>query len=140
MKNFRSFALATVCVLALPLAALAADPAPAPAPADKDAAFAAKLVGSWEGRWEFANAGGRLTVTISAAKGNALEGKSVWYETVAGDFADTFTSATVKERKLKVGESTMDFTATVSEDGLSMEGKWSSPMASGPLKLKKKAE
>ena len=125
-----------ICILALPLAALAE----APAPADEDAAFAAKLVGSWEGRWTFAEAGGKLTVTITSAKGNALEGKSTWFETVAGDFADTFTSASVKDRKLKVGESTMDFVATVSEDGTSMEGKWTSPMASGPLKLKTKAE
>ena len=138
MSKFRCLALVVVCILALPLAAVAADPAPAPA--DKDAAFAAKLVGNWEGRWTFAEAGGKLTVTVTSVKGNALEGKSVWFETVAGDFADTFTSATVKERKLKVGESTMDFVATISEDGLSMDGKWTSPMASGPLTLKKKAE
>jgi hypothetical protein len=123
-------------MLAFPLAALAEDAAPA----DKDAALAARLVGNWEGRWTFAEAGGKVTVTITAAKGNSLEGKSVWFETVAGDFADTFTSATLKDRKLKVGESTMDFVATVSEDGTSMEGKWTSPMASGPLTLKKRAE
>jgi hypothetical protein len=137
MNKYRWLALvAIICIVALPLAALAEDPAPA----DKDAALAAKLVGNWEGKWEFANNGGRLTVTITAAKDNTLEGKSVWYETVAGDFADTFSKATLKDRKLKVSESTMDFTATVSEDGKSMEGKWTSPMASGPLNLKKKAE
>jgi hypothetical protein len=138
MKKSPWLTLVAACILALPLSALAADPAPAPA--DKDAAFAAKLVGNWEGRWMFADAGGKLTVTITSAKGNSLEGKSVWFETVAGDFADTFTTATVKDLKLKVAESTMDFKATVSEDGLSMEGTWTSPMASGPLKLKKKAE
>jgi hypothetical protein len=131
-----TFFLLALCMLAVPMAALAAD---AP-PSDKDAALAAKLVGNWEGRWMFADAGGKVIVTITAAKGNSLEGKSTWFETVAGDFNDTFTSATLKDRKLKVGESTMDFTATVSEDGTSMEGKWSSPMASGPLKLQKKAE
>ena len=136
MKKSRWLTLVAICLLALPFAGLA-DDAP---PADKDAALAAKLVGNWEGRWEFANNGGKLTVTITAAKGNSLEGKSTWFETVAGDFSDTFTSATLKDRKLKVGESTMDFVATVSEDGTSMEGKWTSPMASGPLNLKKKAE
>ena len=134
MKRTCGLVLLAICMLAFPLALLAED---AP-PADKDAALAAKLVGSWEGKWEFANAGGRLTVTITAANGSSLEGKSVWYETVAGDFADTFSKAALKDRKLKVSESTMDFVATVSEDGTSMEGKWSSPMASGPLNLKKK--
>jgi hypothetical protein len=136
MKKSCWLSLLAFCILALPAVAVAEDPGPA----DKDAALAAKLVGDWEGRWEFANNGGKLTVTITAAKGNSLEGKSVWYETVAGDFADTFSKATLKDRKLKVSESTMDFTATVSEDGTSMEGKWSSPMASGPLNLKKNAK
>jgi hypothetical protein len=42
--------------------------------------------------------------------------------------------------KLKVSEQTMDFEATVSEDGDSITGTWTSPMASGPMNLKKKAD
>jgi hypothetical protein len=136
MMKHGAIALLALGMLAFPFAALA-DDAP---PADKDAALAAKLVGNWEGRWEYGDAGGKLTVTITSAKGNSLEGKSTWFGTVAGDFNDTFSSAKLKDRKFKVGEPTMDFVATVSEDGTSMEGKWTSPAAAGPLKLKKKAE
>ncbi len=49
-----------------------------------------------------------------------------------GEFSDRFSSA-----KLKVSEQTTDFEVTVSEDGTAMEGTWTSPVASGPMKLKK---
>jgi len=128
MKSFGLFLLAT-CLLASPFAALA-----------DDEALAAKLVGSWEGRWEYGDAGGKLTVKITSAKGSSLEGETKWYGTVAGDFGDSFSGAKLKDRKLKVSEQTMDFVATVSEDGTSMEGKWTSPVATGPMSLKKKEE
>jgi hypothetical protein len=107
-----------------------------PALAD-DAALAAKLVGSWEGRWEFNDAGGKLTAKITSSSGNSLKGETTWFATAVGDFPDRFSSAKVKGGKLKVSEQTMDFEVTVSEDGTSMEGTWTSPVASGPMKLKK---
>jgi hypothetical protein len=105
-----------------------------------DSALAAKLVGAWEGRWEFDQVGGKLTVNFKSSAGDTLKGESTWFGTAVGDFSDSFSKAKVKGLKLKVPESTMDFEATVSEDGTSMEGTWSSPMASGALKLKKKVE
>jgi hypothetical protein len=57
-----------------------------------------------------------------------------------GDFSDRFSSAKLKDGKLKVSEQTMDFEATVSEDGTTITGTWTSPMASGPMSLKKQAE
>ncbi|MBI4913363.1 MAG: hypothetical protein HY823_11535 [Acidobacteria bacterium] len=120
--------LLSVCLLALPLPAQEAD-----------AALAAQLVGEWEGRWEFEKNGGRLTAKIRSGSGNSLKGETTWYATVVGDFNDSFTSAKVKGRKLTVREQTMDFEVTVSEDGTTLEGTWTSPVASGPMKLLKKA-
>ena len=128
---------ARFALLAVSLVALA--PA-APAGPAEDAALATKLVGAWEGRWEFDQVGGKLTVTIKSSAGDTLKGESTWFGPAVGDFSDSFSKAKVKGLKLKVPESTMDFEATVSEDGTSMEGTWSSPMASGALKLKRKAE
>jgi hypothetical protein len=105
-----------------------------------DAALAAKLVGSWEGRWEYAEVGGKLTARISAASGSALKGETKWYATVAGDFPDRFNKAKVKDGKLTATQQTMDFEVTISEDGTSMKGTWTSPVASGPMHLKKKAD
>ena len=122
-------ALTTACVLAM-----------APVAHADDAALAAKLVGAWEGRWEYDQVGGKLTVTFKSAAGDTLKGESTWFGTAVGDFSDSFSKAKVKGLKLKVPESTMDFEATVSEDGTSLAGTWSSPMATGALKLKKKAD
>ena len=44
----------------------------------------------------------------------------------------------MKGQKVEFPEPTMDFEATLSEEGESMEGTWTSPLASGGLKLKKK--
>jgi len=109
------------------------------APAD-DAALAAKLVGSWEGKWQYENMGGKLTAKITSSSGNSLKGETVWFGTAVGDFSDRFSSAKVKDGKLKVSEQIMDFEATVSEDGSSMEGTWTSPAGSGPMSLKKKVD
>jgi len=110
-----------------------------PAFAD-DAALAAKLVGTWEGRWEFEKAGDKVTATFASATGNVLKGSTIWFGTAVGDFKDSFTKAKLKDGKLQVPESTMDFAVTVSEDGTSMTGTWTSPMASGAVNLKKVAE
>ena len=111
-----------------------------PALAD-EVATAAGLVGTWEGRWIYDPAvSGRLVVTISSANGTSLKGKSMWYATTVGDFGDTFSKTKLKDNKLSVTEPTMDFEATLSADGLSMEGTWTSPVATGTLKLQKKVE
>jgi hypothetical protein len=102
-----------------------------------DAALAASLVGTWEGRWEFESMGGKLIAKITANTGESLKGETIWFDTAVGDFKDRFNSAKVKNRKLKVSEQSMDFEVTVSEDGTAMEGTWTSPVASGPMKLKK---
>jgi hypothetical protein len=112
----------------------------APAARADDAALAAKLVGNWEGKWEFGETGGRLTAKITASSGNTLKGETKWFATAVGDFSDRFSSAKLKDGKLKVSEQTMDFEATVSEDGSTITGTWTSPMASGPMSLKKKAD
>jgi len=129
MMKLGRLSLLAVCVLTMAPAALA-----------DDAALAAKLVGNWEGKWEFGEAGGRLTARITASSGNTLKGETKWFATAVGDFSDRFSSAKLKDGKLKVSERTMDFEATVSEDGTSMTGTWSSPMASGPMSLKKQAD
>ncbi len=131
-----SLALSTLalCLLAIPVAALA-----------DDAGLAAKLVGKWEGQWEkpSANMKGNLTIKITAAKGNTVDGETMWFATSVGDVRDRFSGATVKGRKLNAGGDAMDFVVTVSEDGTSIEGKWSNHPAlsgmnsSGPIKLKK---
>lgn len=129
MKSCR-LSLLAICALAFSFTALA-----------DDAGLAAKLVGSWEGRWEFGGAGGRLTARITSAQGSSLEGETMWFGTAAGDVGDKFKSAKLKSRKLKVAEETMDFAVTVSEDGTSMEGTWTNPFGiSGPMSLKKKVE
>jgi heat shock protein HslJ len=122
----------------LPLAACLVALAPV-AQAD-DAATAAKLVGTWEGKWTYADMGGKLVVKIESATGNVLKGSSVWFGTAVGDFKDTFTKAKVKGQKVEFPEPTMDFEATLSEDGTAMEGNWTSPIASGGLKLTRKAD
>lgn len=130
MTRFWTLSLLAICMLAFPFAALA-----------DDADLAAKLVGSWEGKWEFGDAGGKLTARITSAKGNSLEGTTKWFGTVAGDVTDRFSSAKLKDRKLEVSEQTMDFVVTVSEDGTFMEGKWTNPAGiTGPMSLKKKME
>lgn len=122
--------LLALCLLALPFKALA-----------DDAALAAKLVGSWEGRWEYAGAGGKLTAAIASAKGDTLDGETKWFETVAGDVTDAFSGARLKDRKLEASGQAMSFVVTVSEDGKSMKGKWTNPAgASGSMTLKKKAD
>jgi hypothetical protein len=131
MTKSRTLSFVAICVLVLAF--------PFTAPAD-DTALAARLVGTWEGRWQFGDAGGRLTARITSAKADSLDGETMWFGTVAGDFSDSFKGAKLKERKLKVSEQTMDFVVTISEDGTSMEGKWTSPGGSGPMSLKKKAE
>jgi hypothetical protein len=112
----------------------------APAAMADDTALAAKLVGSWEGKWEFGEAGGRLTARITASSGNTLKGETKWFGTAVGDFSDRFSSAKLKDGKLKVSEQTMDFEVTVSEDGTTLTGTWTSPVASGPMSLKKKTD
>ena len=102
-----------------------------------DAAVAASLVGTWEGKWSYDTMGGKLQVKITAANGANLKGESIWFATAVGDFKDTFSKAKVKGNKLEVGEPTMDFEATISEDGKSMTGTWTSPMATGGLTLMK---
>jgi hypothetical protein len=103
-----------------------------------DAAVAAGLVGTWEGTWTYDTSGGRLVVKITASNGASLKGESMWYGTVVGDFKDTFSKAKVKGQKVEVGEPTMDFEATLSEDGRTLTGTWTSPMATGGLTLTKK--
>lgn len=104
-----------------------------------DAALAARLVGTWEGRWQYEDMSGRLTIRITSASGNSLKGESTWYATAVGDFSDRFTSARVTSGKLKATERTMDFEATVSEDGNTLEGTWTSPAGSGPMKVQRQA-
>jgi hypothetical protein len=128
LKTLRFFPLA-LCLVAL-----------APVAHADDAATAAKLVGTWEGKWLFADMGGKLVVKIDAATGNVLKGSSVWYGTAVGDFKDTFTKAKVKGQQVEFPEPTMDFEATLSEDGQSLEGNWTSPIATGKLKLQRKID
>jgi len=125
LKSFRLPILA-MCVFAAPLAAQ-----------DAEAALAAKLVGSWEGRWTFADAGGKATMKITAATGAALKGTTKWFDTAVGDFEDTIKKTKLKGAKLEVTESTMDFEVQVADDGKTLTGTWTSPMASGGLTLKK---
>ena len=127
-KTLRFLPLA-VCLVAL-----------APVAQADDAAAAAKLVGTWEGKWMFADMGGKLVVKVEAATGNVLKGSSVWFGTAVGDFKDTFTKAKVKGQQVEFPEPTMDFEATLSEDGQSLEGNWTSPIASGGLKLTRKPD
>jgi hypothetical protein len=126
-KPSRLFLL-PACVLALSSVAFAAD----------DAALAAKLVGQWEGTWEYDSAPSKLTATFTAATGNILTGETLWYATAKGDLKDTFTKATLKGGKLNVPESTINFTAKVSEDGMSMTGEWSFGAISDKITLHKK--
>ena len=125
-KTLRFFPLA-VCLVAM-----------APMAQADDAATAAKVVGTWEGKWSYADMGGKLVVKVTAASGNVLKGSSVWYGTAVGDFEDSFTKAKVKGQKIEFPEPTMDFEATLSEDGTAMEGSWTSPIATGKLILTKK--
>lgn len=103
-----------------------------------DAATAAGLVGTWEGKWEFGELAGKLVVKIASASGDTLKGESTWYGTAVGDFQDKFTKAKVKGREVKFPEPTMDFEATISEDGSTLSGTWTSPVASGKLTLTRK--
>lgn len=87
---------------------------------------------------------GNLTIKITAAKGNTVDGETTWFGTSVGDVSDRFSGAKLKDRRLKVYGDTMDFVVTVSEDGTSIEGQWSNHAAalsgrnaSGPIKLKK---
>ena len=107
------------------------------APAD-DAAILAKLVGAWEGKWAYGEMGGKLTAKFVAGSGTALKGETTWFGTAVGDFSDKITKVKVKDGKVSVSEPTMDFEVTLSEDGNAMEGTWTSPVASGPMTLKRK--
>ena len=125
LKTNRPFVIAA-CLLAAPC--VMAD----------DAATAAGLVGTWEGKWAFGDMGGRLVVKVASASGDTLKGESTWYGTAVGDFQDKFTKAKVKGREVKFPEPTMDFEVALSEDGLSMTGTWTSPVATGKVTLTKK--
>lgn len=126
LRSLRRSLLAATLLVAAPLAL-----------AD-DASVAASLVGTWEGRWSYDTMGGKLQVKITAANGANLKGESIWFATAVGDFKDTFSKAKVKGNKVEVGEPTMDFEATLSEDGQTMTGTWTSPVATGGLTLTKK--
>lgn len=125
-KTYRSFVTAA-CILAA-----------APCVMADDVATAAGLVGTWEGKWEYADLGGKLVVKIASASGDTLKGESTWYGTAVGDFQDKFTKAKVKGREVKFPEPTMDFEATLSEDGSTLTGTWTSPVASGKVTLTRK--
>ena len=125
-KTYRPFVMAACVLVAAPC--LQAD----------DAETAAKLVGTWEGRWTYGDMGGKLVVKVTSAAGNVLKGESTWYGTAVGDFGDKFTKATVKGNQVTFPEPTMDFEGKLSEDGLTLTGTWTSPMASGGLTLAKK--
>ncbi|HVO50755.1 MAG TPA: hypothetical protein VMV60_07160 [Thermoanaerobaculia bacterium] len=131
--SFLARSLLTLCVLALPV----------PARAD-DAGLAARLVGKWDGQWQNAFCKGGLTIRITAAKGNTLDGETIWLGTIVGDVSDRFSGATLKFRVLKATGNTMDLVVKVSEDGTSLEGWWFNHAgaygglrANGPIKLKK---
>ena len=126
LKTYRPFVMIT-CVLAS-----------APCLLADDAATATGLVGTWEGKWEFADLSGKLVVKIASASGDTLKGESTWYGTAVGDFQDTFTKAKVKGREVKFPEPTMDFEVTLSEDGSTMVGTWTSPVATGKVTLARK--
>jgi hypothetical protein len=131
-----SLSILALCMLAFPVAALA-----------DDAGLATKLLGKWEGQWEMpgTNMKGNLTIKITAAKGNTVDGETMWFRTSVGDVPDHFSGATVKGRRLKANGKLMDFVVTVSEDGMSIEGKWNNHAielgatvnGGGPIKLKK---
>ncbi|BDU77606.1 hypothetical protein [Mesoterricola sediminis] len=119
----------------LPLLAAALAVAPATARAEDDAALLARLAGNWVGEWAFdANVKGKLTATFTV-DGTKVKGKTMWFATAVGDFGDEVQRAKVSKGVIRVTEATMDFEVTFSEDGLS--GTWTSPMATGTLKLKK---
>ena len=131
--SFLACALLTLCVLAFPVHARA-----------DDAGLAARLIGRWDGQWENAFCKGGLTIRITAANGNTLDGETTWFGTVVGDVSDRFSGATLRFRVLKAAGNTMDFVVTVSEDGTSLEGRWFNHSeaygglrANGPIKLKK---
>ena len=127
MIRICTLSLLALCLLAVPAAALA-----------DDAGLAAKLVGKWEGQWEFGDVKGNLTVKITAAKDAAVDGEMTWFGTAAGDVTEHFKVGKVKGRQLKVSGDAMNFVATVSEDEKSMDGKWTNDFGvSGPLKVKK---
>ncbi len=126
LKTYRPFVM-IACVMAS-----------APCVLADDAATAAGLVGTWEGKWEFADLSGKLVVKIASASGDTLKGESTWYGTAVGDFQDTFTKAKVKGREVKFPEPTMDFEVTLSEDGSTMVGTWTSPVATGKVTLTRK--
>lgn len=126
LKTYRPFVM-IACVLAS-----------APCVLADDATTAAGLVGTWEGKWEFADLSGKLVVKIASASGDTLKGESTWYGTAVGDFQDMFTKAKVKGREVKFPEPTMDFEVTLSEDGSTMVGTWTSPVATGKVTLARK--
>ena len=126
IRTFK-LSLLALCLLAIPAAALA-----------DDAGTAAGLVGTWKGQWEFGDVKGNLTVKVTAAKDATLEGETTWFGTVAGDVTERFKVAKVKGRQLKVSGDAMSFVATISDDGKSMDGKWTNDMGvSGPFKVRK---
>ncbi|NTV74124.1 MAG: hypothetical protein HGA66_07940 [Holophaga sp.] len=102
--------------------------------------MAAKLPGVWEGRWEFAGSGGKCTARIEVEGKQTFKGTTVWFDTPAGDLNDKFTGATLKDGKFSATEKGVDFEVTLSEDGATMTGAWTTAVASGPLLFKKKAE
>lgn len=123
----------------LPLLAAAVAMAPASLRAD-DAAVLAKLAGSWVGEWQYdENMKGKLTATFSVEEGK-VKGETVWFATAVGDFGDKVQGAKVKGASIRVTESTMDFEGTLSEDGATFKGTWTSPVAQGTLVLKKAAK
>ena len=126
------YALAAASLLVAPATVRAEDPAP----------VVSKLAGAWEGRWEFPGTeGGKLTAQFTLAK-DKLKGTTVWYATAVGDHTDTMSKVKIAGTKITVSESVMDFEATLTEAGgaLTLTGTWSSPLASGAMTLKKKAE
>jgi hypothetical protein len=127
MIRICTLSLLALCLLAIPAAAFA-----------DDAGMAAGLVGTWKGQWEFGDVKGNLTLKITAAKDAAVDGEMTWFGTAAGDVTEHFKVGKVKGRQLKVSGDAMSFVATVSEDGKSMDGKWTNDFGvSGPLKVKK---
>lgn len=103
-----------------------------------DFQIAPKLVGNWEGEWQYSGKAGKLTSKVSAAEGNQLKGQATWFGTAVGDLELEFNSASVKDGVLTVEHPyDMSFKAKIAEDGKSMTGTWESRAGSGPLLLKK---
>ncbi len=112
--------------------------AKAAAPAMSDTEMAAKLVGTWEGKWSIAQYNGKFVLVVTGVEGANVKGEAQWYETAAGNTKEQLKTATVKNGELVAEQTGGAKFKLRMKSATAMQGKWDNAGFVGDLEVTKK--